>query len=776
MSVSYRAAALALYNNRRHYFYQTFPWPNMDTTVDTGVGAGGSNCITVYTNNEFRIAWNSAGVAGGSLPPPGWTAQPTLTGAESWWPHGYHSYGRATCSPNYGYILSGCQGLRQNGGVGIMHACYWYPYANDANTANSWAYLAPSSGPEGEKGANAWNFHLGFDYRLRKDLVVMGIDGDIRLRVQSINGVYPNVPTLGPLVWEGTPSEYTAGYRFYYVQNPGGDRFNLPWVGKWWVLDLANTVFGAPKIWGFSSLTPSNPIFDVPIANGVAARMTGGFRANLAMAVDHVNQRVIAGQADITEAPDASLRYPLILWDVNPDTFVWTPITFSGAPPLRVRAPGEANIHNPFHHAGGFQFNWWDRDGNNDASSHYGIVSGSNNLKFSTGGHVWSQIYVPTTPAPPRSVTLHEWTFNSAGVITGEWCRQKHVSYAQRGADGRIYSHGGDCGGVGAGSYNQIIVSFDPEDPASFLIEQPEAITGKAFRPFHPDENGWEWLASRGEFWMSYMYAGSFTAFTDFDSRAEWESLTGGSFSRAWRWNPSTKIWTNNAITPAAGFEWATWKQGDGVGGRWYHDPGADTMVAICFNTDSCITVMKCSDYTFRQYPATRLHDGATTLPDGRDPYAIMGAKGRWYCGDDRAAMDPATGMLYFWNSYTGDVYRCDTRAASYPYQGVQYLPITWCCRLPCTYETRNLTHFMWAKGALWVLSVGRLYSWAPGESRAWEHDLPVHVMGTACCVYTKGGDQRLLFFGSDGPYTYLQRHTGISSRDKTWYTLELSV
>lgn len=773
MSVSYRASPVAVFNNRRGFNHATFGFPCPDTTVDPGVGGGGSATITVYVGGEFRLAWSSDLVDGGGYPPAGWTAQPSLTGSERWWPNGFHTYGRASYSPNYGYIYAGCMSLRPDGRVGTAHGCFQPPYAGNGNVYNSWKYLAPSSQSGGEGGANAWNFHLGFDYALRKDLVVMGVGGDIRLTVRSISGVWPNVATLGPVVWEGTPAEYAAGYGFYYVQNPGGDRHNLPWLGHWWIMDLSRP--SGPKLWRFSSLSASNPIVDIPLDAGVLTRMGSGFASNLAIAIDHYNRRVIAGQADITQAPDGAGRYPIILWDVHPTTYAWTQITVGGSP-LYVYPPAVSNIINPLTHAGAFKFNWWDRAGPSDWSSWSGAVEGTNELRFSTGGHNWINLHIPKSGNAPRSVTLQSHTFNSSGYINGEVMRQKHVEYAQAGPDGRVFGVGGDTGG-GAGSGSQWVFSLNPEDPTSVREEQSYIITGKPVRPLHPDEVGFQWRAASSDFWFTYMYRYPYdTSHSDYASQEEWISITGGGAARAWRYNPTTKIWTTYAITPAPGFESKVWYQGDGVGGRWYHDPGADTMVAICFNTNTSISVMKCSDYTFKQYPANRLHDGATILPDGRSPTAIMGDTGWRLCGDDRATIDPATGMLYFWNSYTGDVYRCDTRASPYTYNSVQYLPIYWCFRLPCTYGTRNFTHFSWAKGVLWIVSVYRVYSWAPGEDGAWEHEVPLHFGATALCRYTVGGDERLAAMGSDGPYTYLQRHSAISSRDRTWYTLELSV
>lgn len=763
MTQSYRNGQLALYDNRGNWKFLTFPF--LTPQQDPGSGAGGSESICVRQGGVFKIAWTTA-LLGGVVPPSGWNGQPAgLTGNEDWWPHGFHNYGRVGFSPNFGYVAT-INGLRQNGTVGGIHACY--RHGVDINPNRTWKYMAPLSQSGGEGGANAWSYYWGFDYALRKDLVVMGDGGDIRLTLRSISGSFGSVATLGPVVWQGSDADFNAGYSFFLMKD-GDDRVNIPWRNEWWVIQLTQAG-GLNRIWGFNTLTGVR--FDVPIPAAVLARIQT-YPGNLAISADHVTQRIIAAQADVTQSP-VSERYPLLLWEIQAASpYTWTPISLAST--LRVYPPADNNGVNPLIWSGGFR--WKYMDPLTDDTNAFASVSGSSGLRYSSGGYTWKDIFIPKA-SPPRTIAITERKYASSGVAPGGVMQQKHVEYCQRGNNGRIYWHGGDMNSAPYAGGQHSVCSFNPEDPTSLQIHLPAIISGKPVRPLRPDENGFQYRAASDDFWMHYMYQfPNDTGFSDYESLAEWESICGGNQTgTVWRLNLNTLLWTVTHYTPSPGWEGQTIAQGDGHGGRWYHDPTADTMVAIGFNvgTGSSISVVKCSDLTFKKYSARRLADGSTII-GGRN-LSLVHPNWDHFCGDDRACMDPATGNLYFWNPYTGDVYRCETRGTPYQVSTTWYLPIYWCCRIPPCYLSRNLTHFAFAKGAVWIVTErGRIFSWALGESYATEHPTPLYFGATAMCKYSVNGDERLFCIGGQSVYNSTSRNTAISSKWDYWYTITIA-
>lgn len=218
-----------------------------------------------------------------------------------------------------------------------------------------------------------------------------------------------------------------------------------------------------------------------------------------------------------------------------------------------------------------------------------------------------------------------------------------------------------------------------------------------------------------------------------------------------------------------AGFIGRVWTQGEDHCRRWYYDSGADRLIAAAFGYGAdrlqtpTVQILDCvpnslGQYEFAKYSAGVCSNGeggdVRKLPDGR-PYidTVMGAISLWR--SDRAAVDPSTGHMYVYQPATGDVFRIQTRAGFWTFEGFPAARVEWVCRtLPSGSRSYNLAHFVWAKKALWMFfqsSIGRLraFSWANGESAAMEHPTPEGAVGTSVAKYTIGLDERICVIGN---------------------------
>lgn len=776
MTLSYRAAPVQAYNGRDQIYHFTFPWPT--PAGDGGLGGGGADSITVKMGpDDYRLAWNSSV---GSYPPAGYEypAQPTLTGSEDWWIHGIHGYGRVTWSPNYGVVVSGVVGLRPNGTVGHVHASYLPDVtANFGNGDRRWKYMAPYYGSGGEGGSNSWNYHLGYDMGLRSDLVVIREER----RVYRISGSWGSIATRGAALWTMTAAHVAAGYTLDCdLPASGFDRVHLPWRNEWWIVRVHDSDGDIPNtlIWGFNHTQSGDAsAFEVDIHPDALSRIATGFPDNLCLSVDHMGQRVFAAQADILASPQSfggALKYPLLLWEINPSTRAWTQITL--ASPLYVVPPGKARGHNPLCWHGGFRWIYWDHiDGLTTGLTAYWQTPSSG---YTPGAFKPRLIYIPKTGAP-RNITF---TSNAAGTMpltywnaAGDaWTDQKHNEYCYRPANDRVYLHGGDVNGMGSGQ--QSIWSFDPENaPATLALEQSGIFSNREFRPANCDEHGWQIRSD--EFWMMYGYpfptdinAVRHPGWTPAANQnvSDWHDETGGT-QVLWKWNPTTRVWTTHAVTAASGetgpFGLETsdplQKFTSAHQKRWYYDSSADRMVIAAYGGSllyqtPCVKFITFNEGSpkYRVFKANRLTSGATTLPDGRPVPNPLGY-------EDAAAFDSTTGYLYVFNNLTGDVFRVQTwtSVGNYAYpsytdpQGHPQLPVEWCCKIHPTTDTGNVTKLAFMHGAVWIVNTyaanrARVFSWAPGDAHAWEHDTPYGMCCGAIAVYKKAGVDKLVAIG----------------------------
>lgn len=776
MTLSYRAAPVQAYNGRDQVYQFTFPWPA--PAGDGGLGGGGADSITVRMGpDDYRLAWNSSV---GSYPPAGYgyPAQPTLTGSEDWWIHGVHGYGRVTWSPNYGVVVSGVVGLRPNGTVGHVNASFLPDVtANYGNGEKRWRYMAPYYGTGGEGGSNSWNYHLGYDLGLRSDLVVVREER----RVYRLSGSWGSTATRGAALWSMTAAHVAAGYTLDCdLPASGFDRVHLPWRNEWWIVKIfddggqvANSL-----IWGFNhTQSGDGSAFNVGIPAAAMSRLTATYPDNLCLSVDQLGQRVFAAQADILATPttdNGCTKYPLLLWEINPATHVWTAVTLAST--MYVFPPGKSRGHNPLCWHGGFRWIYWDRYGGDSGATVYYENPSSG---YSVGSFKPRLIFIPKNAAP-RNITF---TSNACGSIVSpvldKWTNNKHNEIAYRPANDRVYFHGGDMQDAGSGQ--QSIFSFDPENaPATLTMEQAFNFSSHEFRPMNVDEHGWALRTATDDFWMMYGYpfptscdntrhpgwGAPYSIDAIANPTGQWQVETGGT-EVLWKWNPTTRIWTTHALTAATG---ETGPFGlESVGSskftsahqkRWYYDSSADRMVIAAYGGNilyqtPCVKFITFNEGTpkYRVFIANRLTSGSTTLPDGRSVPNPLGF-------EDAAAFDSTTGYLYVFNNLTGDVFRIQTWAGvgnyAYPsYSGPSgpTLPVEWCCKIHPTTDTGNVTKLVFMHGAVWIVNTyaanrARVFSWAPGDAHAWEHDTPFGMCCAEICVYKHAGVDKMVAIG----------------------------
>lgn len=795
MSLSFKSAPVQAFTNRDQTYFVSYPFPGPgNSSHDPGEGGGGSELIVVKQGGVYKPAYRSSLVPG-TLPAGDYPAQPTLTGSEDWWPCGLHGYGRVSWSPNFGVVISGVTGLAPDGVVRTVNASFVYWDMSNLNQQNRWRYIAPFWGTGGELSGgsylpNSWTCHFGYDHALKSDLVYRF---DER-RIYRISGAWPGQASLGAAVFTLTGAQESAGYILDvggYNGNGGMERVGIPWRNEWWILQCPQSAVLTQRLWGFN--TGTGVLFDITLPAGVTSRFggSGQYPGNLCLSVDPLSQRVIAAQADTTQTPiteNGTSKWPLILWEVDAAARTFTPIWFTNPP--NVICADKNNGINLFTWAGGFRHIYWDTYTLSNVV--WPAVVGSR----SQGGSKPRQIYIAKNGAP-RNITFSSQTITQNAPDL--YLRQKHTEYAYRPSDGRVYCHGGDQERPSSGDGNQSIWSFVPDNfEATWREDQSKTFTGKPIRPANIDENGWQVRAD--EFWMmpGYPYPttinfggnlrhGDYAAASDMNV-GEWATATGGTSNQFWKWNQGTNLWTTYPIDPASG---ETGPFGnETVGGtklnssqqlRWYYDSAADRMAIASYGGSVLLQApcVKMVEFVagipkYRVFKANRLTNGSATLPDGRvTPNPL------WR--EDRAGIDSTTGYLYNWNATNGDLFRIQTWTApgNYAYptyiepgSGHTMLPVEWCCKLPTTTETGNAVFFLPINGVCWIVTItasgrARVYSWAPGDAHAWEHDTPAGMFCTAAFVYEAGGVKKIMLLG--GVYVYQQGAIGAANWNKVW-------
>lgn len=799
MTLSYRAAPVAWYNGRDQVRFRSHGFPT--PYPDPGLGGGGSETITVRQDGTYKLAWSFT-------PPAGYPANPTLVGGERFWLHGFHNYGRISFSPRFGIIVCGIVGLRSNGTIG--HANYAFlpdesgtssenlDWPRSGEAISTWKYIAPFLGDGGENTASSWSYHLGFDHALQSDLVYNKNDRSIR----RISGSWPNQATLGAEIWRQTAAHLTAGYNLNFSEvSSGYDRISLPWRNEWWIVQLTDDVatVNTNKIWGFNyTQAGDSSAFEVTIPTSIRSLFgTANTTANLCLSVDQTSRRVIAASPDSSATPvvENSLnKYPLRLWEIDPATRQWTDINITNPP--NVCLIGKAPGSNLLTWSGGFQWIYWDIYG---GGQNY-IWQTPNALGRSTGGYKPKIIKIPRA-SQSRTITF---TARDCGNFPySSWTRQKHTEYAYRTTNGRVYSHGGDWSGAPSADMmadgSQAIYSFNPENPSGTMVEEQDPVfANRAIRPVHPDENGWIYRIPTDEFWMMYGYPyptttdSTHTGYVQGESidrtvnpTGDWLTATGGGSEVFWRWNPNTKVWTTFPVIPASGetapFGNETLANNHTITGshqlRWYYDPAADRIVVPAFggNVTYQAPCVKFIEFTTGspRYRVFKANNGPTITPDGRP----TNSNPLW--NEDRAAFDSTNGYLYTLYPATGDVFRIQTWTApgNYTYPvvgggGDPSLPVSYCCKVPPTVGSKNQFHMHAINGVLWIIWISasgrtRVFSWAPGETFAWEHtEIPNDLTTTNTCKYGAAGSEKLMLI--PGTYAYSQPAFA-SSWNKVW-------
>lgn len=673
MTVSARHSAVAIILHDA-VFQREFPYAF--TLADPGVGSGGSASVALETSAGVRaLAWPSYGnpsVASGHFPPAGDPAQPSASAIQNalkWWPQGFHHYVGTSWSRNFGFVASLSYGPSPNGDIVPIVACY----QGTPRGTYTWRFLAYSSlnNPSNPYAANAnaiWQ-HLGYDVARRKDLALLEdtpAGGSDFLQVYEISAAIPTV--RGVKVWQGTNGDRALGRTF--KTEGGQQRIQLPWLGQWWVIQYSQSQSSIDQVWAFaptaspassSSSTPAGFAVTVPANVRSIAQANGG---ELHFVVDQMNRRVFAYQADTTQPVQVIggvNKYPLALYEVNPATYAWAPVTLATV--LRVAIGTKINLA-PMAYFGGAIFKYFDQRTNNniyygedlDLSGVPPDVSTIPGQPKKTGGFYVREIFIPKATMP-RTMT---WTQRSwSGVAANTlWTSQKHVEMTFRPADGKMYCFGGDHGAftlfgdatLSEGSYTNQVLSFTPESGSDLaLLENACPAQLATNHPIRVDENGWQYRAASDDFWMMIGYtAGNWTNQCGWATRADWEAAGGGD-GMPYRWTDAGG-WTKSPrslVTPKPGFVDRVWVNGESHCRRWYYDSGADKMIAAPYGNGAppffdalavAVQIMDCSgvdQYKFVKYRADRCSNGqggnTALTPDGRPIIdTTMGAIGMW--------------------------------------------------------------------------------------------------------------------------------------------------
>lgn len=716
----------------------TPPFPTAGN--DPGWGGGGSHTLTIQKDGRYHLGYLPGFSYANYWPNPTLQAG-QLDGTEVWYPHGLHNYGRVAYSPSLGVVISNATGLSADGRIGLIHMCFpWFNRLGHPRTR--WTHI----GNPGDviQGGSQWSQYFGYDIALKRDLVTW------RNQLYELIGTYVDaqdsrrLPVLGTRVFDGS-STNAPWFGDPATGQTIENRIQLPWRREWWIWNAGNE--GAPgTLYVFRLAT--NSWTTIPLPAEVQARLASRNGANLAIATDMTNRRVIAAQCDVMVAPtivEGAERYPLVLWQIDTSNYSFTRISLA-APILITRF--DKAVVAPLSWNGGERFMFWDPWNLAYAMKPAtdGTAAGSP-WPVSEGGFKPKEIFIPRARAP-RQITWTPRTFPTTfgNYLLDNFNSQKHVEYAYRPTDGRVYAHGGDK----TGSSDSNILSFQPESPASLRIDKPACpATPRFLQPRRPDENGWQYRAVSDDFWHAPGYNFGSFPMCDVMSDADWQSLGGGE-GKLWRWNPRTGIYTTFdpvfVPDPAVARQFtSTFPAGEYTAKRWYYDPGTDVLVRPVFS-DGSVALLDCATLTFRRAFAKFEESARTQRRDGSEITS-------W--GMDRAALDPATGRLYCSSGI--DVWEIDTRAAfsrrdlGYG-QTVSVLPARW--KFAMRPGQWNLTHMVWAQGALWIVISSRnlrirCFSWAPGEVEATEHPTPLAMIGTAAVTYRSGSSDRILVVGN---------------------------
>ncbi|MBS3053635.1 MAG: hypothetical protein J4469_03970, partial [Candidatus Aenigmarchaeota archaeon] len=154
----------------------------------------------------------------------------------------------------------------------------------------------------------------------------------------------------------------------------------------------------------------------------------------------------------------------------------------------------------------------------------------------------------------------------------------KHVTLAWNPLDGRLYSVGGDFGGLAhEQSYRQDMFSLSIKDKwddktnpaAGWRLEQPYCRTDGTIQPKHPDFVGWTWDNKRNVFWM---VPGTMEIASD-NCAGETGSRASDPLFLAYHvmtFDPVTKKWTNQTSDTGPNVA-ETWKS--------HYDNESDSLI-----------------------------------------------------------------------------------------------------------------------------------------------------------------------------------------------------
>ena len=593
--------------------------------------------------------------------PMAYNAQPSpaqLQGAKRFWPHGFHHWGSVTWSKNFGLIASSQRGLTPEGKCCITNICYRYiPWGE-----RKWHFMAPSSRqesnyPEYYNSANAWYGHVGYDLRLRRDLVHWDNNANGNILAFYVLNPGTTLPaTRGAKAWQATDGDRAAGIRFNYFGAGGAKAIQIPWLSQWWVIQFNDTGTDR-RIWGFSPNPSANwnignntygggistrNSFDIPIPADVLDRSStakGG--RNISVCVDQFNQRVFAFQVDVDAAPVnvRGNRYPVLCWQIDPaNPSNWTPVSFANVLRMGKITFSTGGVLNPIVWHGGSRFMAFDviEGGSNAVYGPYlnadpahatgnpprsnipgtegawgGQPSPFENQR--AGGFAIAELYIPRANKP-RTMTWTERTRPLASGWSPEWTRYKHSELTFNPDDGRVYLFGGDLPGVpgSPGSYSTTMISFFPETASGLRVDSlngAQAMNPDIRGPIGVDENGFAYRAISQDFWMFTGYGPGHLPWpqNNWPTIAAWEAAGGTGFG-IYRWNSATG-WTHAVFPPGsplsgmvnAYFDPAgvpnmvpfRWCQGEPELKRMYYDSGTDRMIAWAYG-DSTLQMINC--------------------------------------------------------------------------------------------------------------------------------------------------------------------------------------
>ncbi|MCC7144248.1 MAG: hypothetical protein IT349_19305 [Candidatus Eisenbacteria bacterium] len=580
-------------------------------------------------------------------------AQPSnaqLVAAKRWWPLGFHHWGQVTWSRNYGIVVSSRMGLTPEGLVTQCNFCYPYTVYGP----RKWIFLGPSSivgqnYSQYYSNTHAWYKHLGYDLRLRQDIVVREDN-----RTGQWLSVYaltpgPNFPaTVQQKIWQGTDGDRAAGVRFGYEGAGGCLAVQIPWLSQWWVVQFKDDG-SENKLWGFSPQTGTNwtignnglgggistrNSFDITVPSQVQALCATSGR-NISICVDQFNKRVFAFQVDTNAAPQLvknENKYPVLCWQINPSTPTapWTAVqlsTVSGVLRAGKTTFSAGGVLNPVAWFGGSRFMLHDAveagtnatygaflnadpahaTGNPPRSNIPATAGawGGSGYPFEnqrTGGFAIAEICIPTA-SQPRYLTC---TARDTVIPSGwgpDWHAFKHTAVTHgSAADGRVYLFGGDVSGVpgSPGSYSTALFSLTPEIGTDLRLDSPngnpQASYPSAQGPIGVDENHIDYRPASNDLWHFTGYGPGHISWPQcgWPTIEAWHAA-GGTSEGIYRYNFTTG-WThpiyppfNSSSTPSNCYDNPDGIPIDGVLFRWCQGEPSCKRMYLDVGTDRMI-------------------------------------------------------------------------------------------------------------------------------------------------------------------------------------------